>query len=115
MNINSEEYLDKGELLCVIIPEDHIFYGVAEVSIGDFHKVREDNKIIMSFSEGKMVNGMVERIYPLSGNQHSYKVMIKFEGNVLHDKQVGTIHIGKISLNDVSMLKKFASSIGVRI
>lgn len=114
MNINNEEYLDKGGLLCVIIPENHIRYGVAEISIEDYFKIKKGTKIIIILNEDEMINGIVEKIYSLSDNQHSYKIRIKFEEHTLQDKLViGTIYNGKTIFNDVSLLKKLALSIGI--
>lgn len=116
MNINNEEPIDKGGLLCVIIPENHICYGIAEITIENYHKVKRGNKIIMTSSKGEVINGKVEKRYPLSDNQYSHKVRIKFEENTLGKKlAVGTIHNAKITLNDISILKKFASSFGIKI
>lgn len=116
MNIKKEEYLNKGELICVIIPENYIFYGIAEISIENYYKVKEGNKIIMSLNENKTVSGTVEKIHYLSYNQNLYKIKIRFEENELQDKlYIGTVHSGRVILSDVSILKKFALSIGVKM
>ena len=115
MNINDEDSIDKGELLCVIIPENHICYGIAEIMMEDYNKVKQGSKVIMTLGEGGTINGLVEKKYPLSDNQYSYKVRIKFEEDKEEKKLINTIHNAKIILNDVSILNKFASSIGAKI
>lgn len=115
MDAKSWDYVNEEELLSVIIPENHIRYGVAKITTGDFCKVREGSRIIMFLSEGKTVSGIVEKMYSFPDTQHNHKVKIKFEGNISQDKLVvGSIYNGKIILNDVSMLKKFASSVGMK-
>ena len=115
MNINNEDSIDKGELICVIIPENHICYGITEITMEDYNKVKQGSKVIMILGEGGTINGLVEKKYPLSDNQYSYKVRIKFEEDKEEKKLINTIHNAKIILNDVSILNKFASSIGAKI
>ncbi|MEG0889982.1 MAG: hypothetical protein RSH25_16070 [Bacteroides sp.] len=114
MNTNNQAYIDKGGLLCMIIPKNHICYGITEIAIEDYDKVKQGNRIIMTLGKGSTINGVIEKRYPLSDNQYSHKVKIKFEKDTLEDKlAISTIKNAKIILNDVSILKKFVSSVGM--
>ncbi len=98
----------------MIIPKNHICYGITEIAIEDYDKVKQGNRIIMTLGKGSTIDGVIEKRYPLSDNQYSHKVKIKFEKDTLEDKlAISTIKNAKIILNDVSILKKFVSSVGM--
>lgn len=82
----------------------------------NYNKVKQGSRVIMTLGEGGTIKGLIEKKYPLSDNQYSHKVQIKFEEDKLKEKLViYTIHNAKIILNDVSILNKFASSVGMKI
>ncbi|MBP1615269.1 MAG: hypothetical protein H6Q13_2717 [Bacteroidetes bacterium] len=116
MNINNEEQINKGELLCAIIPKNHTCYGIAEISAEDYYKIKEGNKILMTLDKDIAIEGIVEQISSLSPNKNRHKVKINFEKNTLQEKLiVGTIHKGKVILYDMPILKKLFSSVGIKI
>jgi|GEM_PF-1377692 len=113
MNVRNMESLSKGTLLCAVISKEQACFGFAEVSTDNYHKIREGNKIVMALSRDKMVEGIIEKVYPLSDNQNSHTVKIAFDERALPDRQaIGTVYNGKVILRDTPVLKKFVSSIG---
>ncbi len=110
MNVNNNECIDKGGLLCIIIPKNHICYGITYITIEDYKKVKQGNKIVMNLINNETIYGELEQIYPLSDGQCSHKIKIKFKEYSFRNKQmISTVHSARIILDDVSILSKFIS------
>lgn len=113
MNISSECFIEKGKLICVIIPSNHVLFGIVEIPIEDYCKIKEDNEMKIVLDGGETISGSIEKRSPSSYSTNNRIVMIKFRVDSLNKEQfVGKNNKGEIIIRDVSILSKLMSSFG---
>lgn len=115
LNAKDGDYVERGDTLFAVLPEQAQVYGIAEIAAASLAKIKERNKVLIDDAAMGSPQGQVSEIHPLplSSNPSLRKIRIVFDEKTRWEKLIPESELqGKIVLSDVSLLTKFLQSIG---
>lgn len=115
LNAKDGDYVERGDTLFAVLPEQAQVYGTAEIAAASLAKIKEGDKVLIDDAAMGSQQGQVSEIHPLplSTNPSLRKIRIAFDEKTRWEKLIPeSVLQGKIVLSDVSLLTKFLQSIG---
>ncbi|PLB86550.1 hypothetical protein C0T31_04695 [Dysgonamonadaceae bacterium] len=117
LNAKDGDYVERGDTLFAVLPEQAQVYGTAEIAAVSLAKIEEGDKVLIDDAVAGSIQGRVSEIrpLPLSSNPSLRKIRIAFDEKTRWEKLIPESELqGKIVLSDVPLLTKFLQSIGWR-
>ncbi|WP_129595369.1 HlyD family secretion protein [Seramator thermalis] len=117
LNAKNDDYVERGDTLFVVLPEQARVYGTAEIAAVSLAKIEEGDKVLIDDAVAGSMQGRVSEIrpLPLSSNPSLRKIRIAFDEKTRWEKLIPESELqGKIVLSDVPLVTKFLQSVGWR-